>query len=417
MKVFWSWQNDYAPKACRHFIREALVEATAQAGHDLGLEDAERPEVDHDTKGASGMVDIIATIFDKVSSSAVFVADVTPVGKTESGKALPNPNVLIELGWALGKLGADRIIAILNTASGYQPDDLPFDIRNRRALPYELAEDADSRTRKSARKQLVHDLTEALRANLRGHIETKTVSQDVTGVPARSDDHSIWASASERLEYYGPHGYGQKNDIALPKCPRGYIRVIPAGWKDDCPTVNDVARLPQELAVGPPDFGNVDFGTCEEGYVRLMLEKCHDGKPITRNVTMYFDQTGEFWTLHGTAIDKSRFGLTLRNEALVRGWFEVMKRALVIFSQFNALPPYKIEAGLAGVRGVRWHGNWESESPAARKDYCVEVRQQRDWHEEAQINFVTDAYNKVLDLFALRGVSADAVRALMLNVV
>ena len=154
MKVFWSWQNDYAPKACRHFIREALVEATAQAGHDLGLEDAERPEVDHDTKGASGMVDIIATIFDKVSSSAVFVADVTPVGKTESGKARPNPNVLIELGWALGKLGADRIIAVLNTASGYQPDDLPFDIRNRRALPYDLAEDADSKTRKSARKRL-----------------------------------------------------------------------------------------------------------------------------------------------------------------------------------------------------------------------------------------------------------------------
>lgn len=67
MKVFWSWQNDYSAKTCRHFIREALVAAIGAAGEELGLEDAERPEIDHDTKDT----EITATILEKISRSAV----------------------------------------------------------------------------------------------------------------------------------------------------------------------------------------------------------------------------------------------------------------------------------------------------------------------------------------------------------
>ena len=64
----------------------------------------------------------------------MFVAVLTPIGKTSDGKALPNTNVLIELGWALNVLGAERIIAILNTVEGSKPDNPPFDIRHRGAL-------------------------------------------------------------------------------------------------------------------------------------------------------------------------------------------------------------------------------------------------------------------------------------------
>ncbi len=98
MKVFWSWQNDLSPKCCRHFIRDALFEAVKAAGQELGFEDAERPELDHDTRDTPGMAEITATILDKISRSAAFVADLTPIGRAPGGKALPNPNVLIELG-------------------------------------------------------------------------------------------------------------------------------------------------------------------------------------------------------------------------------------------------------------------------------------------------------------------------------
>ena len=136
MKVFWSWQNDIDPKSCRHFVRDALAEAVKEVGDEMGLDDAERPELDHDTKDEPGMVDIAATILNKASECAVFVADLTPIGRTDDGKALPNPNVLIELGWALNKPGFRRIIPIVNTANGFSPEDLPFDIRHKRVICY-----------------------------------------------------------------------------------------------------------------------------------------------------------------------------------------------------------------------------------------------------------------------------------------
>jgi hypothetical protein len=216
MKVFWSWQNDYSPKTCRHFIRDALVEAIGAAGQELGLEDSERPEIDHDTKDAPGMAEIPKTILEKISRSAVFVADLTPIGRTDDGKALPNPNVLIELGWALNQPGPDRLIAVLNTASGWKPDDLPFDVRHRRALTFELAETADAKAKKEAKKTLVRDLTGALRTNLRQHVEDKAAAQDVKGVDSQADDPSIWATASDQLEHGDVFGGGHKTSVVLP---------------------------------------------------------------------------------------------------------------------------------------------------------------------------------------------------------
>lgn len=155
MNVFWSWQNDFEPKVCRHFIREALIDATDLAAEELGLEDAVRPEVDHDTKGVPGMADISATILQKIANSAVFVADVSPIQKTTAGKALPNPNVLVELGWAMAKIGPERVICVLNTASGFKADDLPFDIRHRRIMLYELVPGADKGTRLNAKEATI----------------------------------------------------------------------------------------------------------------------------------------------------------------------------------------------------------------------------------------------------------------------
>src|SRR5450759_4670552 len=95
-KIFWSWQSDYSERTCRHFIRNALVEAIAQVVAESSLEDAERPEIDHDTKGERGMADIAVTILKKIASAAVFVADLTPIARSPKDKWLPNPNVMIE---------------------------------------------------------------------------------------------------------------------------------------------------------------------------------------------------------------------------------------------------------------------------------------------------------------------------------
>jgi hypothetical protein len=415
MKVFWSWQDDYSPKTCRHFIREALVEAIDAVGDELGLDDSERPEIDHDTKDTPGMAEITKTILEKISRCAVFVADLTPVGGTEKGKALPNPNVLIELGWAHNKPGPDKFIGVLNTASGWKPEHVPFDVRHRRVLPYELAETADAKTKKEVKKKLVKDITGALRINLGLHVREVAAAQDIKGVPAQADDRSIWATASSQFEHSDAFAAGPKKSVSLPKGPRGYIRIIPAGWKNGPPNVHDISKLDTPTVwVQAEGTSSGDFGACKEGFVRYWItRRSPDGQVESKNVAMYFDETGEFWFLHGMAIGEADKGSILRVESLVQGWSIAMKAALEVFENFNCLPVAKIEAGLVGADEARWPGQWGFNSPPPRKGSCVIQRQQRDWTEEKRMAFLVDAFSAVRDLYGFPRASAGDVRKLI----
>ena len=100
--VFYSWQSDLSNRCNRGFIPEALqnAAATIEADETIAIE----PVVDRDTQGVPGAPDIAATIFSKFSGADVFVADVSITGRGEK-RPTPNPNVLIELGYAFKALG------------------------------------------------------------------------------------------------------------------------------------------------------------------------------------------------------------------------------------------------------------------------------------------------------------------------
>jgi hypothetical protein len=168
--VFYSWQSDSPPKANRYFIQSALE----RAAKTLALKDsiAIEPVVDRDTRNVAGAPRITETIFAKIDRAAVFVADVTIVGSTvaktaKERKALPNPNVLMELGYALKVLEESRLILIANTAFG-RIEDLPFDLLGRRTLPYTLEENDLKQTTESqeVRKKVRDQLQTALEGAL-----------------------------------------------------------------------------------------------------------------------------------------------------------------------------------------------------------------------------------------------------------
>jgi hypothetical protein len=402
MKVFWSWQNDLDAERHRAFIKKCLQQAVADAGRELGLEDADRPELDHDTKNERGMVDIASTILRKITESAIFVADVTPIGRAANGKALPNPNVLIELGWALHKPGFERVIAVFNAANGSKAEDLPFDIRHRRAMQYDLPAGADKATTEKVRKKLVRELTDAIRTNLGEHIETIATSQDLMKVPADPADPSIWATAGKTFTHHDSLGRDHQTTVALTGGPRAFIRIIPGGWTSGAPSVHDIHRLRDELAVWPPaeNGSSGDFGACEEGYIHYwMTGATGDGGRESANVACFFDETGEFWIIHGTAIIDGKLGKTLHPGRVLGGWSKAIRQAFAVFDRFGALQARRVELGLVGVKGVRWAGGWERDSPPARKDRFILDRQSRDWSEAAEIAFLTEAYSGVKDLF------------------
>jgi hypothetical protein len=144
-KVFYSWQNDRPTNRNRYFIRDATEVAIKRLASDLVFEHS--PRLDHDTLDVSGSPEIVGTIINKIRTSAVFLADLTFVGSSggEEGvdkpRLLPNPNVLLELGYAAATLGWGRIINVMNTFYG-DAEQLPFDLKHRRwPIRYNLGPD------------------------------------------------------------------------------------------------------------------------------------------------------------------------------------------------------------------------------------------------------------------------------------
>ena len=166
--VFYSWQSDLPNKVNRGFIEEALEKAIKQLNKNLAVDEVEREgalKLDKDTQGIPGSPPIVQAIFEKISKAVAFIPDVTFVGRSEEGRPLPNPNVLIEYGWALRELGHSRIISIMNTAYGEPTaETLPFDMRHLRwPVKYHLPATASADERKKVKDFLVKELARHLR--------------------------------------------------------------------------------------------------------------------------------------------------------------------------------------------------------------------------------------------------------------
>ena len=178
IRVFFSWQSD-RPRN-RNFIRSALDAAVKELREDITLEEARRDiDVDQDTQGVPGSPSIADTILAKIRSADVFVADLTFIQNNSdkdsnaAQRETPNPNVLLEYGYALHALGDAKIIGLFNEAHG-SPKDLPFDLAHRRwpikfCLPQENAGD-----RQNEKRSLASVLTNAIRSIITQFDETAT---------------------------------------------------------------------------------------------------------------------------------------------------------------------------------------------------------------------------------------------------
>lgn len=191
LTIFYAWQSDRPGKTNRNLIKDALTKAIAELNEEAVITEDPRDEieVDHDTRGVPGSPDISATILEKIDQAAVFVCDVTPIAERAGGTgAIPNPNVMLELGYAMKALDSKRIITVMNTAFGAEPRDLPFDIKQKSVIKYA----ADQNDLNAARKGLQSSLKHAVKSSLDYHKRTlasvePTVAPEVQLVRAIKD--------------------------------------------------------------------------------------------------------------------------------------------------------------------------------------------------------------------------------------
>lgn len=167
--IFFSWQSDTLTLTGRNLIARALERAIGVLAADADVDPADRElAVDRDTAGVPGSPPLVETIFSKIDRAAIFLSDLTYVAARGDGRRMPNPNVLLEHGWALKALTWRRVISVMNVAAG-NPEQhaLPFDLQHfRRPIFYDCPDDADEDLRRDARDGLTKQFVLALRAIL-----------------------------------------------------------------------------------------------------------------------------------------------------------------------------------------------------------------------------------------------------------
>lgn len=168
--IFYSWQSDLPNSANRGLIQSALERATKDIRSDKTI--AIEPVVDRDTLGEPGAPDIAATIFRKIDAAKIFVCDVSGVNKSQNGRLLPNPNVLIELGYALKSISSERIILIFNTEYG-DVSELPFDLRFKRVLTYQMGQNDEPGPIRNILRKTLKNALQAIFEHLEENSEDK----------------------------------------------------------------------------------------------------------------------------------------------------------------------------------------------------------------------------------------------------
>jgi hypothetical protein len=411
MKVFWSWQSDSPSRVNKNFVKEALEAALELAADDLNLTEADRPELDHDTKNAAGLVEIAATIFEKVDSADVFVGDVTPVARTDNGKYLPNPNVLIELGYALRALGHKKIILVSNDAFGGRPEDLPFDLRHRRGpIRYDLKPESSEATRKAAKRSLVQALNDALKMNLGISLTERDSTVDFNLIQPSEGDRAIWLAPGEEVVHQdGPRVL----KWALREGTRSYIRITPAGWAGEKPTRREVHAARDDIRLSALDpWWHGDGGANGLGVVAVGLDPEVNGS--AHSVTQWFESNGEVWGSNALVTRKTANGkILLDHLVILKSWRSFLHKSLAFLDHFRATPPYRVEAGVTGVEHLLWAAQNGDQRSSSLLPEAFFVQQGRDWTEETQIQFLTAAYNSLRDAFNQERLSAAEVRAIL----
>lgn len=297
-RVFYSWQSDLPNNINRGFIEDALKKAIVQ----LGRDDDElfipqrNLEIDKDTKGVPGSPPIADTIFEKISNCSVFVADLTFVGTTTDGCPIPNPNVLIEYGYAQAKRGHLRIVGVMNAAYG-NPDweTLPFNLRHKKwPIAYTLTEKSTSAERLAQKKDLAGNLVVALREALREPTDAApdfTLMQSKSRVSSFLDDGDVLCTLIPRWGL----GRDERGEIVWRGGSQMFMRVIP-----DVPVAEKTPLALLELIqkFPLPPFGGgvgvgVDYAGNEWGAVSFSVSNLEDRQKAVS--VSQVSERGEIW--------------------------------------------------------------------------------------------------------------------------
>ena len=153
VRVFYSWQADLSEVTTRSFIAECLDQAAKELASKGGIAVQASP----DRKPALARRAATA-ILKMIDSCDLFACDLSFRGSSDVALAVPNAQVLFELGYAVKTLGWHKVICIVNEAFG-NAEALPLYVADDRLCRYCLYDNQDS---SEQRALLVGQLKDAM---------------------------------------------------------------------------------------------------------------------------------------------------------------------------------------------------------------------------------------------------------------
>ena len=347
-RIFYAWQSDLPRRIGKDLIQQALVDASGLLNADVEIRAAVRGvELDHDTRNVSGSPAIAETIFGKIERSDAFIADLSLVQSGQAERKAPNPNVLIEYGYALHALDDRRIIGVFNEAFG-DPNDLPFDIRHRR-WPIRYRADAEQRSDRAA----LREIRRGLASNLARAIRSVIADLGTAASPEEQRAIEPGRRATDQFPWTG--GFVRHNDnrrMAFPEGPSLYLRLQP---RIGAPHMNHARTLQvasdglqplgyyylDGMSSGRSRDGTVVFTTCPDDPSKALAAGMLARNGDLHGVNCYH------LGLHGPRVDaKPYISTTLIEEILIDG----LENFLTVAEDGLGLePPLDLSVGWEGV--------------------------------------------------------------------
>jgi len=323
----------------------------------LTIEPAVRElEVDHDTKGVPGSPPIMETILSKIDNAAVFVPDLTFVGKRGEGKPTPNPNVLIEYGWALKSLTHTLIVPIMNTAFGAPTrETMPFDLGSfRYPSTYYCTADCEEKQRSEIRDNLAKTLESKIREVLESAEFKRRMPLPAAPLKfsprAPEDGLARFKPRDEPIGVLADRIDSPK-EIRIPSKPAVWFRMMPTAKQTRSWSVSDLqSAATQNYFVHPlinasPGY---NYFRSHEGFGIFGVTR--DPREVTDSIVFIFT-TGEMWTIDTRAMDTEG-----EQHNFIPPLEEDFRRTMVAYGKFLSIqlginPPFKWIAGMEGTKG------------------------------------------------------------------
>lgn len=374
MMIFWSWQSDRDAKLHHYFVRDALKDACKLIAIDPDYEEAERPEVDHDTKNVAGTPDITKTILEKIAAANVFVADMTPVGMTDpvtlqphtsaekrsEPKYLQNPNVMSELGYAEHALSQSRIILVANGAHYPGPVALPFDWRHRSgAKVYTLKDGATKDDIKAEQKRFAEVLKSCIMPILAEQAPVKAPPPPISWQPASGSDPAIWPAAADKLEFRNNAMEEPRRSVDLGQGARIFARIAPSEWSMP-------ARVELEQRIS--DIGlNIrgrdgDWGLNGDGALSVWgLITGERNAMNVINATQWFQSNGELWAVNSNCFAEHSGGLCFASALPFTPLDEFLRKGVAAIRTMGGKGPIGIKLGAGDLTDTVLPGQYQSQ--------------------------------------------------------